>query len=239
MEQHVKVAGLAERYIDSFEAIRRFPIVAAALIHCVITFDGDVDESEMALIVQFFDTWNVAPKELGPLLDLSTQQLLTDLLGYSKNNFNDAAKKRLAEMSIVAALADEKLRYSELLIVELVVDALDVPGYVVDNVYKEITGRDFPSKADPSTIGYYASRKQTGSNGSTSSSAPSERDRLLFVLGLAADATLQQVRARYRELALTKHPDRAPAADESVKRRMHEEFLVIKQAYESLMVFYA
>jgi DnaJ-class molecular chaperone len=62
---------------------------------------------------------------------------------------------------------------------------------------------------------------------------------LLFVLGLAADATLQQVRARYRELALTKHPDRAPAADESVKRRMHEEFLVIKQAYESLMGFYA
>lgn len=239
MEKTVKLGGLAERYIDSFERERRFAIVAASLIHCVITFDGDVADNELALMGRFFESWDVLPAELAPLLALPDHQLLADVLLYSKLKLNDAAKKRLAEMSIVAALADEKFRHSELLIIELIIDALEVPEYVVDKVYLEITGRDFPSRTDPSTIDYYASRKQSHSSHSTSSSTATERERLLRILGLDGNATLQEVRTRYRELALTKHPDRAPAADEAVKRQMHEEFLVIKQAYESLLVFYA
>ena len=52
-------------------------------------------------------------------------------------------------------------------------------------------------------------------------------------------ATAAQIRMRYRELALKRHPDREPNADDATRRAMHEEFLQIKNAYELLMADHA
>jgi DnaJ like chaperone protein len=234
------LVGYVQRYIDSFTPSKKFALAAASVIFSVISFDDDLADGENALFIKFCVNWGVELSEIDPLISMPAQQLLADVLSYTAATFNKEGKNRLAELSVVAALADEKFRQSELLLIELVIEALDVPHFVVDNVYREITGRALPSRQDPSTIEYYTNRQQSNSKQAESTVPPSsERERLLVILGLPNGATVAQVRTRFRELALTKHPDRAPHADEATKLRMHEEFLVIKKAYESLMVFYA
>lgn len=239
MTQYQRTAGLAQQLIHRYTPERRFSITAACLISCVIMFDDDVSESEKELIVRFCDSWGVSTSEIRPFLDIPSFQLLADVLAYSRISFNEAGRQRLAEMSLVAALADDVLRHSEVLLVELIVDALDVPTSVIDKVYRDFSGRDFPSKADPSTIEFNESRQRTQSNSSASPLSQLELQKSLNALGLHASATREQIKARYRELALTKHPDRIADKDEATKRQQLEEFLVIKQAYEILMVHHA
>jgi len=239
MTQYQRTAGLAQRLIHRYTPERRFPIAAACLISCVIMFDDDVSESEKELIVRFCDSWGVSTNEMGPFFEIPSFQLLADVLAYSRVSFNEAGRKRLAEMSVVAALADDVLRHSEVLLVEMIVDALDVPTSVVDKVCRDFSGRDFPSKADPSTIDFYTSRQKSQSSSAAPSISQLELENSLNVLGLHASATREQIKARYRVLALTKHPDRAATADEAVKNQLLEEFLVIKKAYELLMVYHA
>ncbi|MGQ9591937.1 MAG: J domain-containing protein, partial [Planctomycetota bacterium] len=55
------------------------------------------------------------------------------------------------------------------------------------------------------------------------------------ILGLAATASLSEIRERFRSLALQYHPDKAAHLGEEFERAAHEKFLRLKQAYESLV----
>jgi DnaJ-class molecular chaperone len=57
------------------------------------------------------------------------------------------------------------------------------------------------------------------------------RDDLYQVLGLSDFASIDEVKRKYRELALKYHPDRVPEAQ---KKQAEERFKIINNAYEIL-----
>ena len=63
-----------------------------------------------------------------------------------------------------------------------------------------------------------------------------ERSRL--VLGVEANSTFQEVKARYRELAKDWHPDRHHGAEPDEMARVQERFMEIKESYETLQKLY-
>jgi len=62
------------------------------------------------------------------------------------------------------------------------------------------------------------------------------RDRALSRLGLTAEATPEQLRAAFRQLARRWHPDRHPAAGERTRAALCRRFAEISSAYQELMV---
>jgi DnaJ family protein C protein 22 len=63
-----------------------------------------------------------------------------------------------------------------------------------------------------------------------------ERSRL--VLGVDADATYEEVKARYRKLAKEWHPDLHQGVGPEEKVRVQDRFMEIKEAYETLQKLY-
>ena len=59
-----------------------------------------------------------------------------------------------------------------------------------------------------------------------------EIEKSAIILGLGEEATMQEIKERYRKLALKYHPDRCP---ETRKSACAERFKKMKQAYEEVM----
>lgn len=78
-------------------------------------------------------------------------------------------------------------------------------------------------------------REQTDdTSGRTTTSAGTPRERALAVLGLASDATPEQIRKRHRELVRRFHPDAQPNLGPVAQREATERFQEIQRAYELL-----
>ena len=54
------------------------------------------------------------------------------------------------------------------------------------------------------------------------------------VLGIAADATREEIESRYRQLAQQYHPDKVNHLGDELKKVAHEKMLEITRAYKSL-----
>ena len=55
------------------------------------------------------------------------------------------------------------------------------------------------------------------------------------ILGIAVDASYDEVKKAYRKLALKYHPDRFAVADDEIKEAAHERMIIINNAYETLL----
>ncbi len=62
----------------------------------------------------------------------------------------------------------------------------------------------------------------------------SDEEQAFIILGLAPTASVEEIKKRFRELAMQFHPDKATGADEEFKKRLGEQFRKIKEAYEFL-----
>lgn len=81
-----------------------------------------------------------------------------------------------------------------------------------------------------------SSRPRVGAAGRAE--APRRPPRIIApheVLGVAPDASVGEIRARFRALALQYHPDKAAHLGAEFERTAHEKFLLLKQAYETLL----
>ncbi|MBS1233972.1 MAG: djlA, partial [Bacteroidetes bacterium] len=54
------------------------------------------------------------------------------------------------------------------------------------------------------------------------------------VLGIKQDATPEQVKKAYRQLALKNHPDRVSYLGEEIRKKANEKFTKINEAYEAI-----
>jgi len=94
--------------------------------------------------------------------------------------------------------------------------------------------------AEPSSAGYWSSRHVSGGDDPTTEPGvvadPARRSRLLGELGLAADASAEDVAGAYRQLAKRHHPDRWAEADEATQHRNAEEMLRINAVYRALRI---
>jgi len=78
-------------------------------------------------------------------------------------------------------------------------------------------------------------RDREGAAPSPAPERQTSRDRALSRLGLTADASLEQVRAAFRQLARRWHPDRHPAAGDRTRAALCRRFAEISAAYQELM----
>ena len=69
----------------------------------------------------------------------------------------------------------------------------------------------------------------------TSQSSSSNSDADLQLLGLKKGATKDDIKAAYRRLAKTYHPDKLAGVDDAIKKIAEEKFRDIKDAYENLI----
>jgi len=54
------------------------------------------------------------------------------------------------------------------------------------------------------------------------------------VLGIQQEATPEQVKKAYRQLALKNHPDRVSYLGEEIRKKANEKFTKINEAYEAI-----
>jgi len=78
-------------------------------------------------------------------------------------------------------------------------------------------------------------RDQEGAAPSPAPAREASRDRALSRLGLTAEATPEQLRAAFRQLARRWHPDRHPAAGDRTRAALCRRFAEISAAYQELM----
>jgi hypothetical protein len=101
----------------------------------------------------------------------------------------------------------------------------------------EILGRTAPKAT---SAGYWSSEHVSSGDDPVDEPGvvadPSRRARLLGELGLAGEATSDEVVLAYRRLAKQHHPDRWAEADEATRDRNAEEMLRVNAVYRALRV---
>ena len=68
-----------------------------------------------------------------------------------------------------------------------------------------------------------------------SQSSANTSDADFQLLGLKKGATKDDIKAAYRRLAKTYHPDKLSGVDDAIKKIAEEKFREIKDAYENLI----
>ncbi len=81
---------------------------------------------------------------------------------------------------------------------------------------------------------YRYKKKPSASRDSGSVSAAPDARTALEVFGLGANATLEDVEKRYRELAQQYHPDKVSHLGPALREVAHEKMLEIRRAYDQL-----
>lgn len=76
--------------------------------------------------------------------------------------------------------------------------------------------------------------EQESNHARTSQKSLSKRTMSLEILDLADNATLDQIKSQYRNLAKKFHPDRFANDSEEMQEQAHQRFLEIQEAYEYL-----
>jgi DnaJ-domain-containing protein 1 len=210
----------------------------------VCAFDGYVSQEEFATVSAMCEEWDVDFDKVAPFLTDDPSSVITCTLRVARHALSANGKLGFLNVCIVAARLDDKLVFSEQILLLTIADALFVPKSVLDSVYFSQTGLQFPSLGDPSNIPYYERRSHTDSGykkgpGAAESSRISDVEHYLEILGLEPNCTREQIKAAYRKEALKHHPDKHTDDDDTSRRIRHEKFLRIKNAYEQLMVIYA
>jgi DnaJ-domain-containing protein 1 len=210
----------------------------------VCAFDGLISLDEYETIGTMCQEWQVDYEQVSRYLNADATSVITNTLNVARKALSAQGRLGFLDVCIVAARSDDRLVFSEQLLLLTIADALQIPLSVLESVYLQRTGLKFPKLGDPSRLEYYQRSKsqRTGSDQqktSSESSKHAELEELLEVLGLEPNCTVAQIRAAYRREALKHHPDKHPGDDEEMRKKRSETFLQIKTAYERLMVFYA
>lgn len=103
------------------------------------------------------------------------------------------SQRLLLTFGVIVALVDGKLSDPEISLLKHWESWLGLPGDTVENILSEF------AKADSSD-----------SNASTTAVSELNRQKACAILGVAQDASLIEIKKRYRELMLRYHPDMAP-----------------------------
>lgn len=164
----------------------------------------------------------------------------------------DGKQRRLVlQMALGIALQDGYFTTSEIHIVRFLADLLGHSPQDLDTLFREMTGDPFPTPGDQSSIEWWQvregrsrSQQQDTSNqqrprdaSSSASSAAHDLRRLrdLAVLGLDEGATLDQIKAAYRRMAMVHHPDKFTSLGPEAIKAAELTFQRIRAAYERLV----
>jgi len=178
-------------------------------------------------------------RDIRPLLalaqkpDLNAIQLAIEIL--STSFVSDKAELML-RLIIRVALADGYLRPSENYIIRLLVDAFQISGSRLNEIFKELTNKPFPDPPDLSASSTWeTSGKNKREANPNREGTLSERFRALAILGLDEEATSEDIQKAYKRMALVHHPDKFASLGEEAMSAATVSFRRIKEAYDHLM----
>lgn len=196
-----------DRGVDVFE------LSLLRLSSLLIKADGKIEESEILAVRTFFNKTfgqsraNKLFKELKnkPPISNNIDQILNDI----KSRLEPSKLFLVIQFLFSVALADRELAISE---EEFIFQVGRKLGFSTDRLI-EIKAQ---------FMGY-------------SQSSTNNIDADLQLLSLKKGATKDDIKAAYRRLAKTYHPDKLSGVDDAIKKIAEEKFREIKDAYENLI----
>jgi DnaJ-domain-containing protein 1 len=219
---------------------KAFQTLAMLLVAGVIMYDGDVDAAEREMFRSVCDAWDVDADALFAIAGGAPVDTIAEVLQAARTHVRPEGWQVMLEMAIHASLVDDRLVFSESLLIRVIADTFSIGPARLAAIYADVTGMDLQDVADLSDPSYYDAfdRRQTGAS-TTAQDQRSRYAREYDILGLRPDADLAAVKAAYRRMAMELHPDRFQHEPAEESRRRHEEFTRMRNAYTTLLRLYA
>lgn len=215
------------------------------LLAWVASVDGKVDDSELGSLRQFAGE-AVDHSTLHRIIGIAQGARVEDLqLACEIIQKLSAEKRKLVlNLTMGMALEDGVLTAAESHIIRLVADIALVPPRILGDLFREMTGRNFPPPSDLSDPEWWrqaesrqskrqADTKQPGRDGFRSDELQRLKD--LAVLGLEEGATEAEIKLAYRRIAQVHHPDKYASLGNEAVKSAEATFRRIQAAYERLL----
>jgi DnaJ like chaperone protein len=194
------------------------------LLTAVAEADGQITPAEREVVRQFvrdrffgsehsdeLRLWEAQPMHIGDRTGLAARIAF---------GLDDAELDSLFCWCCLVAFVDDKYREPEHLALQEVARGLGIPAARARMLFQLAKAQHLRGRA--------RERPAPSGNGL------SEKARALAVLGLPADATVDAIRRRHRELVRRFHPDAQPNLGPVALREATERFQEIQRAYETL-----
>ena len=182
------------------------------------------------------------------------------------NNVDDQmksiSKAGILQLSMITARADDNLSHSEYLMIETIAHALRVPKSLLAAIHRDLFGSGWPAAQDPSRVEYYVSREERARNAKRDDDdfnngddyrheyqhedeeedawgdSDMDLELALTLLVLERNASVEQIKSAFHELAKKYHPDAHPHITDSERIELQEKFIKVKAAYDFLLEYY-
>ena len=201
------------------------------LTAAVLKADGHVERSEFAYVRDYL------VRSLGPMQAQEAMNRLTEILGESYNIESVCSELRqsstiherllIIQFLFGVATADGELHQSEVSVIELIAQWSGVSR----SDYESIKAMFTYSYSGSSSYGGYSS---SGGSGNTGGYRSHTLDSDYQILEISPDATDDEVKKAYRNLAKKYHPDRVAHLGDDMRKAAEEKFSRLSQAYDNI-----
>lgn len=167
--------------------------------------------------------------------DYDSIQLACEII---KTHVEQSKANLFLEMCIGIAIADGRLKVTENYILRFIADLFNMSQATLNNIFQNITTKDFPEPEDFSSYKYwnYSEYKSNRDNGNREQrSASISKQKALAILGLEDGASLEEIKNTYRRLAQIHHPDKYFSLGEEAVQAATITFKRITNAYNYLI----
>lgn len=199
------------------------------LTAAVLKADGHVERSEFTYVRDYL------VRSLGPSQAHTAMNRLTEILGESYNiesvctelRQNSTIHERLLIIQFLfgVATSDSELHQSEIAVIELIAQWSGVSRSDYESIKAMFTNYSYGQ-------GNY---NYNNSNSSDSNSYRSHNlDSDYRILEVSPDATDDEVKKAYRNLAKKYHPDRVAHLGDDMRKAAEEKFARLSQAYDNI-----
>ena len=202
------------------------------LTAAVLKADGHVERSEFAYVR------NYLVRSLGPAQAQDAMNRLTEILGESYNIESVCSELRqssniherllIIQFLFGVATADGELHQAEIAIIELIAQWSGVNRNDYESIKAMFT---YSYSGNSSSTGGYSN---SGNNGSSSRYRSHTLDSDYQILEISPDATDEEVKKAYRNLAKKYHPDRVAHLGDDMRKAAEEKFSRLSQAYDNI-----
>jgi DnaJ-domain-containing protein 1 len=228
-------------------------------LHLCVTFvllwiakaDGEIHDQERRFIFEHTKANGAIPwSEITSIIDRRDIESFVLVCEVLRHALTDELKEALIALSIMVAIADNRLAISEIHILRLISDLVGYSSYQLKNAYREITGSEFPEPGDPSSIQWWKTKQQTSNNSAggdgrrqqygnsddrkEQKSSRMSREEACVILGVQPSASTTEIRAAYKRLAQSHHPDRFASLGPEAAEAAHAMFVRIQEAHAVL-----
>jgi DnaJ-domain-containing protein 1 len=212
--------------------------------------DDQYSEQENNFVNEIFpdSTDNVDTNTLKQIINNKNVTDFVLACSLMKNLLNDEQKISLAELSIGVAVADGRLSISENLILRFIVDFIGLTPSKFEKIYEECVGRKFRLPNDISSHAfweryvneksdykYYNDQYSSTKNKGNVEFYSNEYINSLAILGLTADATIEEIKTAYRRLVKIHHPDKFESLGRDAVETANKTMQRIQSAYDYLL----